>query len=58
MNLLTKCFEILSTNKNDLSWNTKYFNQFNEAELLDRISQFEDNSNSTYVRVRFFYLMN
>jgi len=42
MNLLTKCFQVLYTNKNDSSWSMKYFQQFNEKELLDRIAQLED----------------
>jgi hypothetical protein len=42
MNLLTKCFQVLYTNKNDSSWNMKCLKQFDEKELLDRIAQLEN----------------
>lgn len=34
MNLLTKCFQVLSTNKNDSSWMMKYVHRINEEELV------------------------
>jgi hypothetical protein len=42
MDLLTKCFQVLSTNKNDSLWNMKYFHRFNEEELLYKITHLED----------------
>jgi hypothetical protein len=42
MSVLTKCFEVLYKNKNDLSWNVRYYNRYNEEELLDKIAQLED----------------
>jgi hypothetical protein len=42
MNLLTKCFQVLYTNKNDSSWNMKYLYRLNEEELLEKIAQLED----------------
>ena len=42
MNLLSKCFEVLyNETPNDPSWKTKYFTQWNERELIDAITQLE-----------------
>lgn len=58
INILQKCFQILSTNPNDLSWLKKYYYQYNEEELLYKITRLEDiyqtkhpeSSTSNYVR--------
>jgi len=42
MNILTKCFQMLYTNKNDFSWNQTYYHEFNEEELLEKINQLEN----------------
>ena len=42
MNLLTKCFDVLYTNKKDLSWSNKYYNRYKEDELLDQLAELED----------------
>ncbi|CAF4014313.1 unnamed protein product [Rotaria sp. Silwood2] len=42
MNILTKCFQVLYTNKNDSSWTMKYYNQYNEEEILRIIIRLED----------------
>ena len=46
MNILTKCFQVLYTKKNNLSWDTMYYNRHSETELLNRIVQLE-NMNET-----------
>lgn len=51
MNTLTKCFHILSTNSNDLTWSMKYYQKFNEEDLIYRITQLEKMKPS----VRLFY---
>ena len=42
MNLLGKAFDVLSSNKKDLSWSAKYYNRFKEEELLDQLAQLEE----------------
>lgn len=42
MNLLGKSFDILSSNKKDISWSTKYYSRFKEEELLDQVAQLEE----------------
>jgi hypothetical protein len=41
MDLLTKCFEILSTNKIDMSWKMKYIRRFNDEEFVNEIARLE-----------------
>ncbi|CAF1222750.1 unnamed protein product [Rotaria sordida] len=42
MNILTKCFQVLYTNKNDSSWTMKYYHQYDEEEILNMITRLED----------------
>ncbi|CAF1350883.1 unnamed protein product [Adineta ricciae] len=42
MNLLTRCFDVLYTNKKDLSWSSKYYSRYKEDELLDQLAELED----------------
>ncbi|CAF3588851.1 unnamed protein product [Rotaria sp. Silwood1] len=42
MNILTKCFQVLYTNKNDSSWIMKYYNQYDEEEILNMITRLEN----------------
>ncbi|UJR38470.1 hypothetical protein I4U23_031138 [Adineta vaga] len=42
MNLLTKCFDVLYTNKKDLSWSNKYYNRYKEDELFEQLAELED----------------
>lgn len=42
MSLLTKCFDVLYTNKKDLSWSNKYYNRCKEEELLEQLNELED----------------
>lgn len=46
-NTLTKCFDVLYTDKvNDSSWKTKYFNHWNEQELIDGIIRLKKEKSS------------
>ena len=42
MELLTKCFEILSPNKKDTTWKTKYLPKLNEEDLVKQIVRLEE----------------
>ncbi|CAF3166581.1 unnamed protein product [Rotaria socialis] len=42
MNILAKCFQVLCKHRDDLSWTTKYYNQYNEEELLYKIVQLQN----------------
>ena len=41
-NILNKCFQVLYKNKNDTSWMMRYYNQYNENELVHEISRLEE----------------
>ncbi|CAF0727093.1 unnamed protein product [Didymodactylos carnosus] len=41
MPILTKCFEVLYSNKKDMSWN-KYYDRYKEDELLATLTELED----------------
>lgn len=63
MNLLTKCFDVLYTNKKDLSWSNKYYNRYKEDELLDQLAELEDldqndqKQNSRLAHVSFIWIL-
>jgi hypothetical protein len=40
--LLGKCFDVLSTNKKDSSWASKYYSRRKEHELLDQVNELEE----------------
>lgn len=42
MKLLGKCFDILSSNRKDLSWSTKYYTRSKEEDLLDQLADLEE----------------
>ncbi|UJR07694.1 hypothetical protein I4U23_011979 [Adineta vaga] len=46
MNILTKCFHILSPNPNDITWSMKYYQNFREEDLLERITELEKTKRS------------
>jgi hypothetical protein len=56
MNILTKCFQVLYVNKDDLSWNMKYYKRYNQEELLHKIAQLENiNQTNQLVSSRLTY---
>lgn len=50
MTILGKCFDILSNNKKDLSWSTKYYSRFKEDELLEQLAELEETEQSEQQR--------